>query len=298
MPKRFRLSDMSLDFVSLVAAGDDPGAQVVLAKADPVVKNHGKCTRKGCDKGAMNGATKCEAHHDKSGVYKSTEKDTTSSTLPLSNLQEENPMPDIKKDDLDPEVLAYVEGLETEVTTLAAQVEKAEKDLTEKDERIAKMQPTDPDAAHKEMLSKADPALRAFIEKSEADVKAANEIAKAERDARLDREFISKAETLPMISTDKSALGGLLRRISDALSVEDAATVEKTLRAANEQIAKGNLFASLGQSGQETTISKSVEAKADEIRKAEPTLTRDQAIAKAYDENPDLLQQAMTGQEG
>lgn len=295
MPGRYRLTDMSLDFVSLVAAGDDPEAQVILAKASP---EGGDLYVQGPVKTCTDCRSKkknCAAHQK---VNKSTEKGSPSSTLPDSDLQEENPMPDIKKDDLDPEVLAYVEGLETEVTTLAAQIEKAEADLAEKDERIAKMQPTDPEAAEKEMLSKADPALRSLIEKQQAAVKEAQEVAKAERDARLDREFLAKAETLPMIAEDKTALGGLLRRISEALSAEDAAAVEKTLKAANEAISKSNLFAEFGSGGGETTISKSVEAKAEEIRKADPSLTREQAIAKAYDEDPSLLQQAMTGQEG
>lgn len=294
MPGRYRLTDMSLDFVSLVAAGDDPEAQVVLAKADPEgadlyvqgpIKTCADCQSR---------KKKCEAHQ----VNKSTEKGSPSSTLPDSDLQEENPMGDIKKDDLDPEVLAYVEGLETEVTTLSAQVEKAEQDLQEKDDRIAKMQPTDPEAAEKEMLAKADPALRSLIEKQQAQVAQAQEIAKAERDARLEREFLAKAETMPMIAEDKAALGGLLRRISEALSAEDSAAVEKVLKSANEAISKSNIFKEFGTGGGETTISKSVEAKAEEIRKADPSLTFEQAVAKAYDENPDLLQQAMTGQEG
>lgn len=296
---RFRLSDMSLDFVSLVAAGDDPMAQVVIAKALPEGKDMyasggtgAPCATKGCKGKRGKGKKMCAE------CNKSVEKGPTPSTLPINDLPEGNQMPDIKKDDLDPEVLAYVEGLETEVTTLSAQVEKAVADLSEKDDRIAKMQPTDPEAAEKEMLAKADPALRAYIKKNNAAVADAQAIAKAERDARLDREFLSKAEALPMISEDKTKIAGLLRSIADSLGTERAAEVEGVLKAANEQIAKGNLFASFGTGGGETTISKSVDAKADEILKAEPTLTREQAIAKAYDENPALLQQAMTGQEG
>ena len=291
---RFRLSDMELDFVSLVLSGDDPAAQVVLAKASPegsalYVKGPVK-TCAGC----QDDKKKCAKHQ----VNKSTEKGSSSSTLPVSNLQEENPMPDIKKDDLDPEVLAYVEGLETEVTTLAAQVEKAEKDLTDKDERIAKMAPLDPEAAEKEMLSKADPALRAYIEKNNAAVASANAIAKAERDTRLDREFIAKAESLPMITEDKATLAGVLRRASEALTVEDNTVLDTVLKAANAQIAQGNLFASVGLAGGITTVSKSVESAAAEIKKANPTWTMDQCQAEVYTTNPDLLAQAMTGQEG
>lgn len=256
---------MKLDFVSLVAAGDDPLAQVVIAKAAP-------------DGGG----------DDSNGS------------------QEANMGEKIAKDDLDPEVVAYIEGLETEVDILSKQVE----DLNESNEgltavnedltdTLSKMTPKDDEAAdaiNKSLLAKADPAIRELIEKQQAEVREAQTIAKAERDARLEREYISKAETLPMINTDKASLGGLLRRISEALSTEDAAEVEKILRAANEQIEKSNLFDTLGSGGAQTTVSASAEAKASEIRKAHPDLTPEQALAKAYDENPALLAEAMTGE--
>lgn len=256
---------MELDFVSLVAAGDDPLAQVVIAKTD-----------------------------------KNAEHGRPSSTLP-SNDDPEDRMGEINKADLAPEVVAYIEGLESEVDLLSEQVEKSESELEAKDgqitdltTRLSKSAPVDQEAARKEMLEKADPALRAYLVEQDQKVAKAEEIAKAEREARLTREFISKAESLPMITEDKAALATLLRSIHDALKPEESAAVEKMLAAANEQIAKGNLFSTFGTGGGDTTVSKSVEAKAEEIRKADPSLTREQAIAKAYNDDPDLFAQAMT----
>lgn len=248
---------MQLDFVSLVAAGDDPMAQVVIAKAAP-------------------------------------------SSDESNGSQEANMGENIAKDDLAPEVVAYIEGLETEVDTLSKQVEDSETVITDLTDTLSKMAPKDDEAAQaieKSLLAKADPAIRELIEKSQADAREAQQIAKAERDARLEREFISKAETLPMITTDKASLGGLLRRISDALSPEDSAEVEKMLRAANEQIEKSNLFDTFGSGGANHTVSASVEAAAESIQKGDPTLTKEQAIAKAYETNPGLLAEAMN-QEG
>lgn len=254
---RHRLSNMELDFVSLVPAGDDPMAQVVISKAAP-------------------------------------------------NNSEES-MGDINKAELAPEVVAYIDGLEAEVDTLSEQVEKSEKDIEAKDaeitalnERIEKSVPKDEASQEeitKSLLEKADPAVRALIEKQQADLAETQRIAKAEREARLEREFIAKAETLPMLSEDKAALAGLLRRAADLLPEDDAKTLDTVLKAANEQIAKGNLFASMGTAGAETTISKSVRAKAEELRKAEPDLTIEQAEAKVYEQNPDLFAQAMTGED-
>jgi hypothetical protein len=258
--RRFRLSDMSLDFVSLVAAGDDPLAQVVIAKSAP--------------EGGGNNS---------------------------NGTQEATMGEQIAKDDLDPEVVAYIEGLESEVDTLSKQVEDQEKSVEELTDTLSKMAPKDDEAAEaisKALLAKADPAVRELIEKQQADLAEATRIAKAERDARLDREFISKAEALPMLTEDRTALGGLLRRISEALTPEDTAAVEKMLKAANEQIEKSNLFTEFGRGGANTTVSANAESAAAEIRKADPTLTPEQALAKAYEANPDLLAEAMTNQEG
>jgi chromosome segregation ATPase len=251
---------MVLDFVSLVPAGDDPLAQVVISKAAP---------------DTITGGT----------------------------------VDPISKDDLDPEVVTYIDGLETEVTDLTKSVEDltAEKDAltTEKTEVEKRLKEAEDnglivkseDEQRAALIAKADPAVRALIEKAEQSAKEASEIAKAERDARLDREFISKAESMPMLAEDKTEFGTLLRKAHEALGDEDFGKFEQVLKTANEQIAKGNLFSEFGHGGGETTISKSVEAAAAEITKAEPTLTREQAIAKAYEANPALLAADMT-QEG
>lgn len=214
----------------------------------------------------------------------------------------------ISKDDLDPEVVEYIDGLETEVTDLTKSVEDltVEKDAAEKERDEAKdaLAKAEQDGLivkseediRKEALAKADPAVRMLIEKQEAELAEVRKAAEAERDARLTREFVSKAETLPMLSENKDDLGGLLRRMADALSPEDNAAVEKMLSAANAQIAKGNLFEEFGRGGGTTTISKSVEAAAEEVRKAHPDWTPEQAVAHVYETNPGLLAEAM--QEG
>lgn len=250
---KFRLSDMKLDFVSLVAAGDDPMAQVVIAKAAPEVPDDPE--------------------------VRMTEK--------------------VSKDDLDPTVVAYIDSLESEVEDLTKAAEEKDGEIADLKGTLSKMAPKDDEAAeeiNKALLAKADPAVRALIEKQQADLKAQAEIAKAEREARLEREYVSKAESLPMLTEDKSDLGGLLRRLADALPEEDVKKWDTILKAANEQIAKGSLFDTFGTGGQPTTVSKSVEAQAQEIMKADPNLTFEQAQAKVYETNPALFAQAMKGE--
>lgn len=241
---------MAFDFVSLVAAGDDPMAQVVISKAAPL-------------------ETQSESKQEEPIVGDNT----------------------IKKEDLAPEVAEYIEALEEEVTSLA-------KSLVDAEASAAVIEKSDIEGlSYEALLSKADPAVKALIEKQQEAITKAENIAKTERDARLDREFISKAESLPMVGEDRAALAGLLRRFSEVGTAEDTATLEKMLSTANTQLAKSSLFAEFGQGGAGSTISKSVKAAADEIRKREPSLTIEQAQVKAYAENPDLFVEAMTNKE-
>jgi hypothetical protein len=95
-----------------------------------------------------------------------------------------------------------------------------------------------------------------------------------------------------MISETPSELAGTLRKLYDA-NPEEAAKVEKMLQTANTQIAKGNLFTELGAGGAEITISKSVEGRAEQLMKADPALSREQAIARVYADDPNLYEQEL-----
>jgi hypothetical protein len=306
----YELSDLALDRVSLVPSGDDPMAHVVLAKSD------------------KSNTSRSSAHtmHDQSGGRGVT--DAKHSV--------------IKKDDLPPEVVEYIEALEDSVDVLGAEITKAhtalaktkaKKDDGSDDDSGVDDDDTDDNGGDEPgddadgddggddtdddddsaddsddkkvkkgakvkatVLSKADPETRAYIEKMEADnreaVKKANAriaeaetIAKAERDLRIQREAVTKAQTLPMIAEDPNELAELLIALE---GTPEGAKVEKLLMAANEAISKGNLFSEMGRTGAGVTSGNAVEAAASELRKADPNLTPEQAIAKAYETNPDL----------
>jgi hypothetical protein len=244
---------MRLDFVSLVPAGDDPAAQVVISKAAPDNNNGG-------DMG--------------------------------------NEL--ISKADLPQDAQDYIDGLEDAVETLT----KSEQDLQAENETLTKALEEaeagstvvkSEDEQFEALLSKADPALQVILKRQRDETEALRKQAEEDRSARLDTEFVTVAKSLPMLNDNPNDLGGLLRRVHDGVSKEDFDALSTLFTAANAQIAKGNLFDEFGrQSGAETTVSKSVDAAAAELRKAEPSLTIDQAKAKVYETNPDLFAQAMT----
>lgn len=223
-----------------------------------------------------------------------------------SNVEQEASVADeneISKDDLPPEVAEYITALEdtVEATTEALAAEDPEfaaavagEDFDMSDEPQYEIDAdyeveVDVDDVADAVLAKADPAIREMVAKAEARAEQAEAIAKAEREARRDREFVAKAQTLPMISTDSGRLAQLLKAAEDYLDPEDTAELVSILEKANAAIAESNLFAEVGTSVAKSTPS--LDAAAAEIRKGAPELTYEQAVARALDTNPDLYDQ-------
>lgn len=118
-------------------------------------------------------------------------------------------------------------------------------------------------------------------------------VLKEERDKQATKEFIQKAETeFGNLPTDPKEFGPVLKELASK-APEEYKKLEGVLKAANEVIEKGALFAEFGRSAQtggNSALDK-LNAKAEEIRKADPKLSRQQAFARAVDENPDLYLQ-------
>jgi len=100
-------------------------------------------------------------------------------------------------------------------------------------------------------------------------------------------EFVKKAETftnLPNMKPDE--FGPVLRNLS---KVEGYDKLETVLVAANKALGESELFKAKGEDGGiENGALAKLQAKADELRKSDPKLTREQAFAKAVEDNPDL----------
>lgn len=157
-------------------------------------------------------------------------------------------------------------------------------------------------------IDKADlaPEVRELVEKAERDAAKAEKdaataaeraekaetLAKAERDQRVEKEFIAKAETEFPHLGDSNELGPRLKRMSETLSKEDYDAHLATLKASNEQIAKGNLFAELGAGGDGrpgnsagTQDADKLAKAAAEIRKADSSLTQYEAMKLALSQD-------------
>lgn len=185
----------------------------------------------------------------------------------------------VRKDDsvveLPSEVYEYIEVLEATNAELQ--------------DAVSKMSEGDDLFDDEDILKSADPAIVELIKSAEARAEAAEEIAKSERAYRMEQEFISKAESLNALPVDAQEFGTALLEVAENVDAETFDYLSKVLEAANESISNGSLFQEVGKSttrvdGPMDEVSKAASA----VMQAHPNLTKEQAIAKAVEENPSL----------
>lgn len=193
-------------------------------------------------------------------------------------------MPEIDITNLPDEVVEHINSLAKERDEALAKAEELEKGITAEGD------------GEEDVLKSADPALREYIRKAEERAEAAEAIAKAEREARLEREFLAKAEQMPYVGESRSEFGTLLKSLNQSLPTETFEKVEQILKAANEQIREGRLFAEAGVGGEGMAgdAYQELEGIAKGYRKADPDLSEAEAFDKAMSERPDLYKRYLT----
>jgi len=157
--------------------------------------------------------------------------------------------------------------------------------------------PATPDAVAKGErveISKAElTALQTQVAEAQA-------IAKFERDQRVDREFLTKAEALTHVPGDRTEIAKAMRQISDA-APEAYATVETVLKAANEGLRQSRAFQAIGSEALGSALAKGdagaawsqVKGLAAEIRKTETKLSEAQALDRAMRQLPEQASTAI-----
>lgn len=317
MAKRTRLRKLDFDEIALVPSGDNPHAKVVLSKSSPeseVTKgcgpshdfgSDGKCKscgakrKKGSIRKAINELFSGVA--DGATVTKSEVVDALLDTLETETepSKEED---DVSKDDeqveidlstLPGDVQEYITGLESQVEALEKAAGETEEDVDDldDDELAALIDEIEGDDASvtKAAIAKADPATRELVEKSLRAAKEAQDIAKAERTERERRDFVSKAAAFNLVPGTDDEKGKILQD-AYGVSKEHGEAVEAMMKSAQETARESGLFKELGMEGSDTTVSKSVAGKAEELMKADPNLSHEAAVEMVYEQNPDLYE--------
>lgn len=115
---------------------------------------------------------------------------------------------------------------------------------------------------------------------------------KKQKDESEKAEFVKKAESLDHLGINADEVGGIMKSIHDT-NPEYAEKLEAVLKAANEQVKKGGLFAENGIDGGagESDIVKRVNAMADEACKKRAGLTHEKAVMEVLRDNPDMYKE-------
>jgi len=136
-----------------------------------------------------------------------------------------------------------------------------------------------------------NPILKAQFETMQKAVDEANAIAKAEKEAREHGARITKAGAdFPNLPTTAENMAGVLKAM-ETMDEPVRKILTEVLKAGNEALGK-KLNGEIGKSGPAADVAGEAETivktKAEELRKAMPSLTEHQAIAKVYEDNPSL----------
>lgn len=172
-------------------------------------------------------------------------------------------------------MLDYIDTLETTNNELLAKVDE----LAQRDAQT-----------EESILKSADPAVVELVKAAEDRAVAAEAIAKAERDHRLEREFVAKAAGYDRLSVSAEDFGPVLKAAAESMDEEHYATLTQVLDAANEVIKQGAAFNEIGAlpSFDADSGMGRIEQAAKQYQAEDATLTREAAIAKAVSEDPTL----------
>lgn len=280
-----RLTDMEFDEISLVTRPANQLSKVVLFKSDTQENDSMSNTEE------VNEAPDAEMAKGM-GYGKKMKK------MPMMDMEDEDDDDEMmgkmgygkkmKKDDgvdvidLPSDVYDYIEALESANAELSDQIDKLSKVQGE---------------ANEDIMKSADPRIVEIVKAAQERAEAAEMIAKAERDFRLEREFIGKAAAYRNLPVEAEKFGKVLKHAAENLNTEAFDALTAVLSAANEMLNNTMMFTEVGKStafdndGPTSEINKA----AVRLMEQNPSLTREQAIAKAVETNPNLYHSYLRG---
>ena len=137
------------------------------------------------------------------------------------------------------------------------------------------------------------------VEELEAQHREFEQIAKAERDLRLTREYISKAAEYN-VPVDPQELGPVLYRMAETMSYDDCAVIAKCLETAGEMLFQEAGFQGGGENADvmsmvEGYAMEEIGKSADGGYQGRPSAG---AISKVFDENPQAYDEYISAQRG
>lgn len=190
---------------------------------------------------------------------------------------------------------------DADLTAVPAEiVTKIEELERERDELLAKLNELEKgDTENEDVLQKADPEVLEYIHKVQAEAEEAKEIAKAEKEARLAKEYLEKSMNLPYIGEDRQEFADLLKTLSGAVDETVLEKLEGLFKSVNAQLAESELFKEAGMGGGVATGDAEAQIEAIAKKYVNEDTTFEQAYDRVIKEQPELyeryLQEAREG---
>lgn len=181
-------------------------------------------------------------------------------------------------------------------------LEKAKADLTASEQKVADLESevnkSKKPEEEEEILKSVTPEVRAIIEKSRAQAKAAEESVKKMMEKESEKEAIAKAKEVSGVGTSEEDLASLYK----SLSARDEKLAEKVfdvLKTAHSVIAESEVFKEAGSGGEgaigEDAAWAKIEQKASEIAKSR-TISKERAIDVVLEEYPEMYKEYIQAQ--
>lgn len=171
--------------------------------------------------------------------------------------------------------------LQQTVTDLQKQVDELKKGA----------QPSSSTSPEDDIFKGMSPAAKELVMKLQKQAKEAEELAKAEKEARLNREFVTKAAELKGLNVKADEFGPVLKAVAEKCP-EQFEKLEAVLKTASNAILTGEVLKEVGSSGSSSGSAwDKIEKKAEELLKGETSLSKEQAISKVIQQEPQLYEE-------
>lgn len=216
---------------------------------------------------------------------------------------------------LDPKVKAYIDDLkkqasgldsdllakqDKEVQEYIASLEKAAKGTKEKEEdkkddkEEGKQEDKEVEkkAKEEEIFKGLSPEAVEIVKQAQKTAEEAKEELAKSADAKALSDEVTLAKGFTHLGQDYDEVGKALHELKKAGQTKAYDSMVKALTAANEQAKQANIFKTYGRGGVDSD-SDAINKRAKELMGGEDKITKEQAIAKAYEENPEKYEEEL-----
>lgn len=180
-------------------------------------------------------------------------------------------------DELPDEIVDYIGELEDRATQAETDLAKAKGEYDESEVALAKA------------LEGLDPEVAEIVKSQQNRLSQAEKELQAERIAKANESFITKARGFDGVIDKPEDFGPVLREFAE-VNPEAAEKLESQLRAASQRVTKSSLFSEFGHEAQTSEVDSEVEAIAKSYVEANPELSLAVARGMAWENNPELYE--------